>query len=266
MLFQDNFSPEQFKKIVEELVSETSCSVCSDTVKQPVYLCASGHGVCGKCGFGLNKCPKCAEPLSSNTSNNVGPLLKKLLDLLPPKCGYDGCKELNPPGGEHEKWCGYHPTTCQMENCEWTGIGKDICHHISKDHRGTQQFNNNNSRCNLFVVFSSYNTCIPLFAHGHFFWVVISNSDKNVVAVKFTYVPNGKMKRPLKMTLGFEKSEKSLSASIYVTPENALDEEETSMSFVSSRVKSLLDNKWVRDLSRIQVKKGLTLSLTVEQD
>lgn len=107
-LFQDNFNPEQFKKIVKELISETSCPVCMDTVQLPVHLCANGHGVCGKC-YNNPQCPKCAQPFSSNTYTNV--LLNKVLDLLPRKCRYDGCKEFITSGDEHEKWCEYQPTT-----------------------------------------------------------------------------------------------------------------------------------------------------------
>lgn len=237
-LFQDNFSPEQFKKIVKELISETNCPVCKDTVQLPVHLCANGHGVCGKCyNNSLNNCQKCAQPFSSNSYTNV--LLNKVLDLLPRKCRYDGCKEFITPGDEHEKWCGYQPTTCKVEKCEWTGCGKEISHHIVKDHYSIRQFSETNSKCSLFVELFNETPC-TLFAHGHIFWVILSKVE-NVLAVKFYHVPNGKIKSPLKITLGFENSKKSLSSSIYVTPDNVLDEEETSMSFVLSRVLSLVD-------------------------
>lgn len=223
---------------MKELISETSCPVCIDTVKLPVHLCANGHGVCGKCyNNPLNKCPKCAEPFLSNYYTNV--FLSKVLDLLPRKCGYDGCKEFTTSGDEHEKWCGYQPTTCKVEKCEWTGCGKDVCHHIDKKHSTLQLFSERFLQHNLYEPLVS-NTKCALFTYGHFFWVVFSQVE-NVLTVKFVYVPNGKIKSPLKITLGFENLKKSLSSSVYVTPENVLDEEETSMSFVLSRVLSLID-------------------------
>lgn len=260
-LFQDNFSPEQFKKIVKELISETSCSVCMDTVQLPVHLCANGHGVCGKCyNNPLNKCPKCAEPFSSNTYTNV--FLSKVLDLLPRKCRYDGCNEFTTSGDEHEKWCGYQPTTCKQ--CEWTGCGKDVCLHSIKEH-STLQFSERFLKHNLYEALVSNTKCV-LFTYGHLFWVDFSKVE-NVLAVKFVYVPNGKIKSPLRITLGFENSKKSLSSSVNVTPENVLDEEETSMSFVYLRVLSLLD---VIDTPRPglhNVKhRSLTVTITVKKD
>lgn len=266
-LFQDNFSPEQFKKIVEELISETSCPVCMDTIQLPVHLCANGHGVCGKCYNNLlNKCPKCAQPFSSSTYTNV--LLNKVLDLLPRKCRYDGCKEFITSGDEHEKWCGYQATTCKVKKCEWTGCVNDIRHHIVKDHNKlllTSHFGENNSKHNLFEALFSNTTC-TLFAYGHLFWVILSKVE-NVLAVKFVYVPYGKIKSSLKITLGFENSKKSLSSSIYVTPENVLDEEEISMSFVLSRVLSLVNVIDITQPDLNNVKhKSLTVFITVEKD
>lgn len=254
-LFQDNFSPEQFKKIVKELISETSCPVCMDTVQLPVHLCANGHGVCGTC-YNNPQCPKCAQPFSSNTYTNV--LLNKVLDLLPRKCRYDGCKEFITSGDEHEKWCEYQLTTGKVEKCEWTGSGNDIRYHIVQEHMEflfTPHFSGKKSKCNLKIETFFNSTTCTLFAHGHLIWVILSR-DEILFAVKFVYVPNGKLKSSLKITLGFENSKKSLSSSIYVTPENVLDEEETSMSFVYHRVLSLHNAKH----------RSVTVSITVEKD
>lgn len=155
-----------------------------------------------------------------------------------------------------------------MKQCEWTGCVNDIRHHIVKDHNKLlllSHFGENNSKDNLFEALFS-NTTYTTFACGHLFWVIFSKVE-NVLAVKFVCVPYGKIKSSLKITLGFENSKKSLSSSIYVTPENVLDEEETSMSFVLSRVLSLVNvidipQPFLNNLKH----KSLTVFITVEKD
>lgn len=268
-LFQDNFSPEQFKEIVKEIISETSCSVCMDTVQLPVHLCTNDHIVCGICyNYPHKNCPKCAQPFSSSTYNSV--LLHKVLGLLPPKCryAYNGCKELFTSRDEHEMWCGYQPTTCKVQQCEWTGCVDDIRHHIFEDHDAylfTKSFSVKKLKHNLYEALFN-NIQYALFTYEHIFWVVVSKVGK-VLDVKFVYVPNGKIKIPLKITLSFRNSKKSLSSSIYVTPENVLDEEETSMSFVYLRVLSLLDEINTPRLGHNNVRhRILTVSITVKKD
>lgn len=85
--------------------------------------------------------------------------------------------------------------------------------------------------------------------------MIRSNPDKNIVAVNFVYVPNKKVNTSIKIMLVFGDSKKSHSSSIYITPENWLNEEETSMVFVYPRVQSLID-----------FERKLHISLTVEKD
>lgn len=201
----------------------------------------------------LDKCPQCSQPLSGNTSNNV--LLNKVLDLLPHECSYDGCEVLVMSGDDHEKWCGYQPMCCKQDECDWTGCVRDICDHYNQNHKNCEILSENNETWCFPNIDLSKTEYFPIFAHGHFFWMVLSNTDKKFVTIDFIYVPNEKIESSFKITLVFGKSKKSYSSSIYVTPEKWLCEEEISMAFVYSRVQSL-----------IGINGELTYSLTVEKD
>lgn len=91
---------------------------------------------------------------------------------------------------------------------------------------------------------SHLNNCEYIFAHEHFFWMIMNESvGKAVVTVDFIHVPNGKMKSSYKMTLLFGSSKQSQSSCIYVTPENVFNKEDMSMAFVYSKIQSLITNK-----------------------
>lgn len=81
LYIQDNISQEKLITILEELVSETCCPICFNTLRSPAHLCTNAHEVCAKCLVTFDKCPPSSQPFSAKTSNNE--LLIKVLDLLP---------------------------------------------------------------------------------------------------------------------------------------------------------------------------------------
>lgn len=181
--------------------------------------------------------------------------MNKVLDLLPHKCSYDECEVFVISGDDHEKWCGYQPMTCKLDKCEWTGCAENIHDHIMQDHDDTEMMSENNYGWFFGDIDLSKKEYCPIFAHGHFFWMVLSNTDKKTINMDFFYVPNEKIKSSFTITLVFGKSKKSYSSSIYVTSESWLIEEEISMVFAYPRVQSLIDSNG-----------DLPYSLTVEKD
>lgn len=129
-------------------------------------LWTNWHGFCGKCQDKLDKCPQWTEPLSSNTSKNV--LLISILDLLPHKCRYDGCQVFFTTDDHHEKWCGYQPTSCKLNDCKWTGCAKDVQDHITGNHDKTKIMKERNVKW-YYCGFLSATISTPIFAYGHFF-------------------------------------------------------------------------------------------------
>lgn len=239
LLFQGDINDGESMEILVKLLSETSCPICFYTLQSPVHLCTNGHGVCGKCRIRLDKCPQCTEPFSSNTPKNV--LLNSILDLLPHKCRYNGCEVFVTSQDYHERWCGYHLTSCKLDGCKWTGCGKDIQDHIARNHDNTTLMMGRIVKwyyCGLL----SATICTPIFAYGHFFWMVRKATDKNsLITVHFAYVPNKKVESSLKITLGFGESNQLYVTSMHVTPNNWMNPLETTMVFIYSKLQSLIN-------------------------
>lgn len=136
------------------------------TLQSPVHLCTNWHGVCGKCQDKLDRYPQCTEPFSSNTSKNV--LLISILDLLPHKCRYDGCQLFVTTDDHHERWCGYQPTSCKLDDCKWTGRAKDIQDHITRNHDKTKIMKERSVKW-YYCDFLSATISTPIFANKNFF-------------------------------------------------------------------------------------------------
>lgn len=193
-MFQADLNDSESKEILVKLLSETTCLICFYTLQSPVHLCTNGHRVCGTCWDKLDKFPQCTFPFSSNTSKNV--LLNSILDLLSHKCRYNVCQVFVTTDDHHEKWCGYQPTSCELDDCERTSCAKDIQDHITRNHDKTKIMKARNLKwyyCGLLSATIS----TPIFAYGHFFWMIRICVEKiGLVFVHFVYVPHKKMCLP----------------------------------------------------------------------
>uniref|UniRef100_A0A1B6LA27 RING-type domain-containing protein n=1 Tax=Graphocephala atropunctata TaxID=36148 RepID=A0A1B6LA27_9HEMI len=203
----DNVPLEEIKPSFQEILDITSCAICLETVRPEIVHCINGHLLCGECRQGLKNCPTCSQPFSTAELSLV---LRQILEALPKPCKYTNCKTYLDPVDDHEKWCGHQPTTCQIRECKWTGPGRDILSHFRGTHPTIFVFEETNKTVR-FHVFDYVNNDIrvfPISAYGQFFWGEVNcDHDKEMLAITYHVVPNGKPMEDYFFEVSFESVE-----------------------------------------------------------
>ncbi|XP_065163732.1 uncharacterized protein [Atheta coriaria] len=124
--------------LMQSLVTEFECPVCTQHMHPPIRQCMVGHSFCNECYKKLKTCPTCRQVLSFSSRSFV---LEKLHAKLEFPCKYQeyGCMERY--GGDHieshEFQCRYGGNSCPLKiinDCGWHGRGKDIVGHCIKHH------------------------------------------------------------------------------------------------------------------------------------
>lgn len=226
------------------------CPVCFNPIQPTVTQCENGHGVCNNCRKRHNFCSVCRGSFLSFRNR----LLDNILELLPHNCSFTGCPEILKPGDDHEKWCGFRQTECRR--CDWVGRGNKIIQHISYDHRDVAILSESNT--DMFwrnIVpprgqFKRITTWFaPISAHGHFFWMKVTNDTQNNLFEKsFAFVRNGKkLDKTFVVKLVLRKLANTYTVSSVLTVDSLLgsDDSECSINLHSSTVVKFVssDNK-----------------------
>lgn len=241
--FQNNFSFDGLKALLEGLIEAVKCPVCLNTIQPTVNQCENGHGVCTGCRKRHNLCPVCRGTFLVFRNR----LLDNVLELLPHNCSFsfNGCSEIIKPGDDHEKWCGFRGTKCKR--CDWTGPGNKILNHIKFDHKDIVILKESSTDMfwrNIVPSRGFKNRIVtwfaPISAHGHFFWMKVTNDTQNNLFEKtFTLVKNGKkLEKTFLVKLVLKNLTKSYTVSTVLTVDSLLgsDDSERSINLHSSTV------------------------------
>lgn len=119
-----------------KMLSELECPICTDYMLPPIYMCSTGHSLCGLCKTKLSKCPSCDTDFSEARNYS----LEKISEIVTYPCKYkhQGCdfvanhKDIT----FHEVKCPYscqNNIRCFLNNtvpCTWTGSYEKIFQHI----------------------------------------------------------------------------------------------------------------------------------------
>uniref|UniRef100_A0A1B6MAS8 RING-type domain-containing protein n=1 Tax=Graphocephala atropunctata TaxID=36148 RepID=A0A1B6MAS8_9HEMI len=208
----DNVPLEEIKPSFQEILDITSCAICLETVRPEIVHCINGHLLCGECRQGLKNCPTCSQPFSTAELSLV---LRQILEALPKRCQYTNCKTYLKHDEDHEKWCGHQPTSCKIRNCTWTGPGRDILLHVRDKHSTVYVFEEKSEKVRFhgFDFKDNAIRVLPISAHGQFFWGEVNcDHDKEMLAITYNLVPNGKPTEDYFIEMSF-KSEEYLSHS-----------------------------------------------------
>uniref|UniRef100_A0A1B6KVK6 RING-type domain-containing protein n=1 Tax=Graphocephala atropunctata TaxID=36148 RepID=A0A1B6KVK6_9HEMI len=181
----------EMKPSFQKILDVARCAICLETVRPEIVQCVKGHLLCGECRRGLRHCPTCRQPFSSAELSLV---LRQMLDALPKRCKYTNCKIYLKHADDHEKWCGFQPTSCKINLCHWTGPSRDIFSHIRKKHPTTWIMKAMNKTAFLpnFDNLQNSKRFIPIIAHGQFFWGEgLCDYDKEMLMMTYHLVPSG---------------------------------------------------------------------------
>uniref|UniRef100_A0A1B6IYM8 RING-type domain-containing protein n=1 Tax=Homalodisca liturata TaxID=320908 RepID=A0A1B6IYM8_9HEMI len=106
---------EEQQALLRGLLEAINCPVCFK-ILQPlcVIQCINGHWMCKDCRVKLSLCPTCRGSFSPYNNNSS---LNQVLELFPHMCKFEGCEEIVRPNDDHETWCGFRPTKCNLPIC-----------------------------------------------------------------------------------------------------------------------------------------------------
>lgn len=145
-----NASPKT-KNVDDKILRELECPICCLYMSSPIFICVSGHSLCGKCERLVDKCPQCKKSLLK-TRNYA---LEKLAELVqypchnsPFECNFIGTlQELN----IHEKQCYTVIKPCPVsKSCQWKGPTETVYSHAKEVHPENCQLELN-SRISCFI-------------------------------------------------------------------------------------------------------------------
>ncbi|CAH2065704.1 unnamed protein product [Thlaspi arvense] len=114
------------------------CPVCCNALTIPIFQCDNGHIACSFCCTKLrNKCPACALPIGNYRCR----IMERVVEatVIPCLNAKRGCTEKFSYGKEldHEKECGFALCSCPAQNCNYSGVYKDLYSHYDANHRGS---------------------------------------------------------------------------------------------------------------------------------
>ncbi|KAF2894090.1 hypothetical protein ILUMI_12079 [Ignelater luminosus] len=119
--------------VIEDLLQELECPVCSEYMHHPIYLCATGHSICGSCKIGLLICPLCSDSMLCSRNYT----LEKISYHIKFNCKYKdlGCAFISTSDEikKHEVDCEFNTCDCPFEKiciCAWSGRRIDVLDHI----------------------------------------------------------------------------------------------------------------------------------------
>lgn len=123
------------QKSDETVLKELECLVCYEYMIPPIFLCSTGHSICGLCkqAKGVYKCPMCQSNITNTrnfTLENVTAAAK-----YPCKNKITGCRFVGNSVNirHHEKYCVTAHIDCPF-NCNWKGNTNNVIDHAQKHH------------------------------------------------------------------------------------------------------------------------------------
>lgn len=191
----------------------SECCVCMHPLRPSHSLCATGHGVCGKCKSALTECPMCKKMFVLDNAI----LLNQILELLPKTCQYynKGCTFAG-CSRDHEEFCIFRPSQCRMINCGFEGTVKDVVDHVKSDHKEKvlEIFpNSKKSGVLQFKNMTSHVVCYtPVVYNENFFWKYLhKDRAKRVLTHAFYHVPFAQPTKTYALTVEYDKLEEKLN-------------------------------------------------------
>ncbi|CAE6201964.1 unnamed protein product [Arabidopsis arenosa] len=108
------------------------CPICVEPFTIPIFQCDNGHLACASCCPKLsNKCPACTLPVGHNRCRAMESILESI--SVPCENAKFGCTKKVSYGKQstHEKECTFSPCFCPIQNCNYSGLYKDVYYHFA---------------------------------------------------------------------------------------------------------------------------------------
>lgn len=70
-------------EIMDEVVNEMNCPVCKDHLQEPIFMCETGHNICGGCkkNLLLPVCPLCKSTVTGQRNFALEAISSKVMPL-----------------------------------------------------------------------------------------------------------------------------------------------------------------------------------------
>lgn len=142
--------------LLDELLVELECPVCSNYMVPPIRQCTIGHSICEQCRKKLPKCPLCQSQFTQSKNISLEALARKM--QYPCVNKISGCMaQLSLQEREaHERTCNYKGYKCAMEKCPWIGKIEDLAKHWDSKKMTSKPYTANNV-CHTKVI--NYFSC-----------------------------------------------------------------------------------------------------------
>lgn len=115
--------------LLDDLLVELECPICSSYMSPPIHQCSTGHSVCESCRKKLTCCALCQENFTESRNISLEGLAVKM--RYPCVHRLTGCTAtLSYNEREiHELRCTFKGVRCAMEKCTWIGQVSDLKEH-----------------------------------------------------------------------------------------------------------------------------------------
>lgn len=127
-------------EILEGLLHDLECPVCTEYMYPPIVLCSNGHNICKRCKDKVDVCPSCRGQLTNIRNVILENIARR--QNFPCVNRERGCSAILPMDQilEHQAVCKYGKIKCplnkiQSETCPWTGNVDDLMMHFSQNHK-----------------------------------------------------------------------------------------------------------------------------------
>ncbi|KAK3163747.1 hypothetical protein QOZ80_1AG0007800 [Eleusine coracana subsp. coracana] len=131
-------SPAAATESVLVAKSMLRCSLCSHTLKKPIYQCAAGHLACCGCRVKLpdNACRKCGTARAAALCHS--PWLDAFFGKVEVPCPFAryGCRSFVPyfTSADHRAACAHAPCLCPEPGCGLVCAPRALLAHLAHDH------------------------------------------------------------------------------------------------------------------------------------
>lgn len=154
--------------LINDLLIELECPVCSAYLTPPIRQCATGHSICESCRNKLTRCGLCESNFTESRNISLeGLAVKMRYPCINKSTGCTAVLAYN-EREVHELQCKYKGFNCAMENCTWIGKLEDLPTHWASKKMTSKPYRNSNV-CHTKMKNESYYVNM-VDAYNQLFW------------------------------------------------------------------------------------------------
>ena len=125
------------RALEEALLRDLECPVCMEYMVPPIKLCMSGHNICSRCRWTVQRCPTCRAKFSEIRNVALENIVRR--QMYPCANRQNGCLDLFSIEhiAEHQAVCVHGKIKCPFHvnrKCSWKGFKSNLKEHAKTAH------------------------------------------------------------------------------------------------------------------------------------